>query len=102
MNQITRRIFTLALVKLFIAYQSLYVLKVAGYLKKSSRSLYDLPIVTHFEKDAGPFITSSIVFSENQEKGKQNQPTHRYSVKEKLFEAIYVPYHTTSFLKDGY
>jgi 2,5-furandicarboxylate decarboxylase 1 len=39
--------------------------------------LYDLPIITHFEKDAGPFITSSIVFSENQEKGKQNQSTHR-------------------------
>jgi UbiD family decarboxylase len=39
--------------------------------------LYDLPIVTHFKKDAGPFITSSIVFSENQEKGKQNQSTHR-------------------------
>ncbi|MDP8889156.1 MAG: UbiD family decarboxylase [Thermoproteota archaeon] len=45
--------------------------------ENSSRSLYDLPIVTHFEKDAGPFITSSIVFSENQEKGKQNQSTHR-------------------------
>jgi 2,5-furandicarboxylate decarboxylase 1 len=42
-----------------------------------SRNLYDLPIVTHFEKDAGPFITSSIVFSENQENGKQNQSTHR-------------------------
>jgi 2,5-furandicarboxylate decarboxylase 1 len=39
--------------------------------------LYDLPIVTHFEKDAGPFITSSIVFSENQENGKQNQSTHK-------------------------
>ena len=45
--------------------------------ENSSRNLYDLPIVTHFEKDAGPFITSSIVFSENQEKGKQNQSTHR-------------------------
>jgi 2,5-furandicarboxylate decarboxylase 1 len=43
----------------------------------SSKNLYDLPVVTHFEKDAGPFITSSIVFSENQEKGKQNQSTHR-------------------------
>lgn len=43
----------------------------------SSRSLYDLPIVRHFEKDAGPFITSSIVFSENQETSKQNQSTHR-------------------------
>ena len=31
MNQISRRIFTLALVKLFIAYQSLYVLRVVGY-----------------------------------------------------------------------
>ncbi len=37
----------------------------------------DLPIVTHFEKDARSFITSPIVFSENQENGKQNQRTHR-------------------------
>ncbi len=37
------------------------------FQENSTRSLYDLPIVTHFEKDAGPFITSSIVFSENQE-----------------------------------
>jgi 2,5-furandicarboxylate decarboxylase 1 len=49
----------------------------ALFEENSSRNLYDLPIVTHFEKDAGPFITSSIVFSENQEKGKQNQSTHR-------------------------
>jgi 2,5-furandicarboxylate decarboxylase 1 len=45
--------------------------------ENSSRSLYDLPIVTHFEKDAGPFITSSIVFSQDQESGRQNQSTHR-------------------------
>src|SRR5918999_5569602 len=49
----------------------------ALFEENSSRSLYDLPIVTHFEKDAGPFITSSIVFSENQENGRQNQSTHR-------------------------
>jgi 2,5-furandicarboxylate decarboxylase 1 len=49
----------------------------ALFEENSSRNLYDLPIVTHFEKDAGPFITSSIVFSENQENGKQNQSTHR-------------------------
>jgi 2,5-furandicarboxylate decarboxylase 1 len=49
----------------------------ALFEENSSRSLYDLPIVTHFEKDAGPFITSSIVFSENQENSKQNQSTHR-------------------------
>ncbi len=49
----------------------------ALFEENSSRNLYDLPVVTHFEKDAGPFITSSIVFSENQENGKQNQSTHR-------------------------
>jgi 2,5-furandicarboxylate decarboxylase 1 len=49
----------------------------ALFEENTSRNLYDLPIVTHFEKDAGPFITSSIVFSENQENGKQNQSTHR-------------------------
>ena len=49
----------------------------ALFEENTSRNLYDLPIVTHFEKDAGPFITSSIIFSENQENGKQNQSTHR-------------------------
>jgi 2,5-furandicarboxylate decarboxylase 1 len=49
----------------------------APFEENSSTSLYDLPIITHFEKDAGAFITSSIVFSENQENGKQNQSTHR-------------------------
>jgi 2,5-furandicarboxylate decarboxylase 1 len=45
--------------------------------ENSSRGLYDLPIVIHFEKGAGLFITYSIVFSENQERGRQNQSTHR-------------------------
>jgi anhydromevalonate phosphate decarboxylase len=49
----------------------------APYEKNSSRDLHDLPIVTHFEKDAGPFITSSVVFAKDQEKGNQNQSTHR-------------------------
>ncbi|MDQ3848850.1 MAG: UbiD family decarboxylase [Thermoproteota archaeon] len=49
----------------------------ALFKENSTRSLSDLPIVTHFEKDAGPLITSSIVFSENQENRKQNQSTHR-------------------------
>ena len=50
---------------------------VAPFEKNRSRSLYDLPIVTHFEKDAGPYITSSIVFAKDQENGRQNQSTHR-------------------------
>lgn len=42
-----------------------------------SRSLMDIPIVTHFEKDAGAFITASIVFAKDQERGNQNSSTHR-------------------------
>jgi UbiD family decarboxylase len=42
-----------------------------------SKNLADLPIVTHFEKDAGPFVTSSIVYAKDQEKGNQNSSTHR-------------------------
>src|SRR5688572_11041008 len=49
----------------------------AQFEKNSSKNLNDLPIVTHFEKDAGPFITSSVVFAKDQEKGNQNQSTHR-------------------------
>ena len=49
----------------------------AQFEKNSSRNLNDLPIVMHFEKDAGPFITSSVVFAKDQEKGNQNQSTHR-------------------------
>jgi 2,5-furandicarboxylate decarboxylase 1 len=49
----------------------------APFEKNSSKNLHDLPIVTHFEKDAGPFITSSVVFAKDQEEGNQNQSTHR-------------------------
>ncbi len=45
--------------------------------KKNSTSLYDLPIVTHFEKDSGAFITSSLVFARDNETGNQNLSTHR-------------------------
>lgn len=45
--------------------------------KNSSKDLGELPIVTHFEKDAGPFVTASIVFAKDQERGHQNSSTHR-------------------------
>ncbi len=51
--------------------------KPAPFEGNSSRNLLDLPIVTHFEKDAGPYVTSSIVFAKDQEKGNQNSSTHR-------------------------
>src|SRR3982751_6281076 len=34
----------------------------APFYENSSKDLNELPIVSHFEKDAGPYITSSIVF----------------------------------------
>lgn len=49
----------------------------APFYQNSSTNLKDLPIVTHFEKDAGPFITASIVFAKDQERGNQNSSTHR-------------------------
>jgi UbiD family decarboxylase len=47
------------------------------FTQNSSSSLGDLPIVTHFEKDAGPFVTASVVFAKDGERGNQNSSTHR-------------------------
>jgi len=47
------------------------------YYQNLSNKLSVLPIVTHFENDAGPYITSSIVYAKDQEKGNQNSSTHR-------------------------
>jgi 2,5-furandicarboxylate decarboxylase 1 len=49
----------------------------APFYDNSSNDLKDLPVITHFEKDAGAFITSSIVFAKDQEKDNQNSSTHR-------------------------
>lgn len=49
----------------------------APFYQNSSRNLFDLPIVTHFEKDAGPYVTSSIIFARDQELGNQNSSIHR-------------------------
>ncbi|HXX06376.1 MAG TPA: UbiD family decarboxylase [Candidatus Bathyarchaeia archaeon] len=47
------------------------------FMENHSRNLYDLPIITHFEKEPGPFITSSIVYTKNQETDTQNSSFHR-------------------------
>ena len=44
---------------------------------KISKNLFDLPIVTHFEKDSGAFITSSLVIAKDKETSNQNLSTHR-------------------------
>ena len=47
------------------------------FLENSSSDLSPLPVVTHFEKEPGPFITSSIVQARNPETGAQNSSFHR-------------------------
>ena len=49
----------------------------APFYKNNSKNLFDLPIITHFEKDAGPFITSSIIFVQDKDTETQNSSTHR-------------------------
>ena len=49
----------------------------ALFEKNTSTNLNDLPIVTHFEKDAGPFVTASVVFAKDGERHNQNSSTHR-------------------------
>jgi len=49
----------------------------AKFFENKSKDLSVLPIVTHFEKEPGPFITSSIIYSQNPEKKTQNSSFHR-------------------------
>ncbi|MFB5611748.1 MAG: UbiD family decarboxylase [Nitrosarchaeum sp.] len=47
------------------------------FMENSSRNISIMPIVTHFEKESGPFITSSIAYVKNPETGEQNSSFHR-------------------------
>ena len=47
------------------------------FMENKSKNLYSMPVVTHFEKESGPFITSSIVYAQNPETKKQNSSFHR-------------------------
>ncbi|MDE1829138.1 MAG: UbiD family decarboxylase [Thaumarchaeota archaeon] len=49
----------------------------ARFMENHSKNLYDLPIITHFEKEPGAFITSSVIYTNNQETGTQNSSFHR-------------------------
>jgi len=49
----------------------------AKFMENSSKNISILPIVTHFEKESGPFITSSIIYAKNPETGQQNSSFHR-------------------------
>jgi UbiD family decarboxylase len=47
------------------------------FMENKSGNITKLPVVTHFEKESGSFITSSIVYAKNPETGKQNSSFHR-------------------------
>jgi len=49
----------------------------AKFMENKSKNLSLLPIVKHFEKESGPFITSSIIYAKNPDTGAQNSSFHR-------------------------
>ena len=53
------------------------VVQKARFTENASKNIDDLPVITHFEKESGPFITSSIVYAKNPDTGKQNSSFHR-------------------------
>jgi UbiD family decarboxylase len=53
------------------------VIPLGKFMENKSKNLLSMPIVSHFEKESGPFITSSIAYAKNPETGKQNSSFHR-------------------------
>ena len=53
------------------------VVATGKFMENKSKNIFSLPVVTHFEKESGPFITSSIAYAKNPETGKQNSSFHR-------------------------
>ena len=53
------------------------IIPAGKFMENKSKDLLSLPVVTHFEKESGPFITSSIAYAKNPETGKQNSSFHR-------------------------
>ncbi len=58
------------------------------FMENRSKDLSVLPIVTHFENEPGPFITSSIIYTKNQEKKTQNSSFHRLLPLDKTHFAV--------------
>ena len=50
----------------------------APFYENSSQDLFKLPVVTHFEKDAGPYFTSSIVFAKIKKERTKILPSTEY------------------------
>lgn len=59
-------------------------------LNKDLPNINNLPILTHYEKDPGPYITAGIVFAKDPKTGTQNASIHRMLVIDKKHLAIRV------------
>ncbi|NWG11656.1 UbiD family decarboxylase [Candidatus Bathyarchaeota archaeon] len=66
-----------------------------GVVKETAESdLSKIPILTHFEKDAGPYITSAVVYARSIDGKFENASVHRLQVLDKKHLAIrLVPRH---------
>lgn len=53
------------------------IIPTGKFMENKSKDISIMPIVTHFEKESGPFITSSIAYVKNPETGEQNSSFHR-------------------------
>ncbi|MGC8895495.1 MAG: UbiD family decarboxylase [Candidatus Bathyarchaeia archaeon] len=71
--------------------------KVAGdgaVKEVSEKDLSKIPILTHFERDAGPYITSAVVYAKSTDGNVENVSVHRLQVLDKKRLAIrLVPRH---------
>ncbi|MGQ9725856.1 MAG: UbiD family decarboxylase [Candidatus Bathycorpusculaceae bacterium] len=58
------------------------------------KDLSNIPILTHFEKDAGPYVTSAVVYARSVDEDVENVSVHRLQVLDKKRLAIrLVPRH---------
>lgn len=60
-------------------------------LRGKDINLFDLPIVTHFEKDAGPYITGGTQIVKSMKNGKRNASMHRMLLLDKNHLTVYAP-----------
>ncbi|NWF87206.1 UbiD family decarboxylase [Candidatus Bathyarchaeota archaeon] len=62
--------------------------------KETVENLSKIPVLTHFEKDAGPYITSAVVYARSTDGKVENVSVHRLQVLDKKHLAIrLVPRH---------
>ncbi len=71
-----------------------------AFMENKTDSLFDLPILTHYERDSGPYLTSAIVYAEDIEENVQNVSFHRMMVIDEKHMAIrIVPRHLYQMFK---